>query len=266
MKINLLTLLIVITAGVPAFSTHFDLTVESIKDSSSFIEKIKLNGDPLHPYFSKGKAPETRNNLIAIVNSTVLPDPDFAWQTTQLDELKTTTRYKDMSPEKQEELLAKNRDLLTELYPDNILPRNMEVVKQGFELKITKIQPDTVGRLKAEVINFLNVIIRNEQIMQNWKNLRQFFREDVSDKEIEAFVIAMRAYNRKKIPVNELAVHYRGKTNEADIAFKSKDGKKDKNLFTLSVIPGKKWKILEVKNIEKDLLQAGYIEKKEVRK
>ncbi|MBN1575891.1 MAG: hypothetical protein JW913_05020, partial [Chitinispirillaceae bacterium] len=125
--------------------------------------------------------------------------------------------------------------------------------------------PDSMLWLKAEMMNFLNEIIVNDRILGNWKNLRQFFDEKVADEEIETFTESMRTYNKKKIPVNSIDIEHRKSDQTADLLLKGKNDRAQKKLFAISTIPGKTWKILQIKDIDKALQKAGYIEKKEVR-
>lgn len=265
-KRNGSTLIFVIVCFNSAFTaSFFDLTVESIKDSASLFEKIKQPGDPLYSYFSKGKTPTTRSDIIAVVNYKILPNPNFVFEATKLSELKTDDRYEELGPGKKDEVLAKNRDLLTELYPQEIAPRNKESIKQAFGIKIPVRQADSSRWLKAEVVNFLNEVIGNERILGNWKNIRSFFGENISDKEIELFAEAMRTHIKKKIPVNAIVVERRRNDKVADVLIKNNDRKASIKLFTVSFVSGGKWKLLQIDNIHNDLLQAGYISKKEVR-
>ncbi len=258
-------LLVVTTIAVVASAAPFDLTVEAIKDSSSLLEKIKQPEDPLYSYFNNGKAPSTRADLIAVINSRILPNPGFAYAATKLAEVQTSDRFEDLNADKKEELLVKNRDLLTELYPDEIAPRNNESIMQSFGIKLPIKQADSTIWLKAEISHFLNEIIGNEKIFGKWQNLKQFFDESVTDKEVEAFTEELRTYDKLKIPVNSITIRQRKHGNEADVMLRGKNDKADKKLFTVSTIPGKKWRIMQVKNFNSDLRQAGYIAKKEVR-
>jgi hypothetical protein len=68
----------------------------------------------------------------------------------------------------------------------------------------------------------------------------------------------------QKIPVNAIEVQKIKSSNMANISITSKNDMQQKDLLAVSLVPGKKWKICKVDNINKCLFQAGYGVKKEV--
>jgi len=239
-----------------------DLTVESIIDSSALLEKIKQPDNSLHPYFDKNAAPVTRADIVAVLNEKVLPDENFLYVVTNDESLKNLKSFEEMNADQQEAVLASNRDLLSELFPLEIAPLETGTVKQGFGIKINIKKPDSTLWFKAEVVTFLNEVITCRKNLEKWENLRQFFDDNVNDEEIKALAESLLLTVPKRIPINSLALEYDEKEKTAEILLTGKKDRKKKKLLTLSFYPGDTWKITNVKNLQKDLLGAGYIENK----
>jgi hypothetical protein len=265
-KMLFLSIAIIIAAVADSRGNLFDLSIEEINDSASLLQKGQTPGDPLYPYFSTNQAPKTRSDIAAIINKKVLPNPSFAFEATQLAELETTDKYENLSNDIKDVLSGKNRNLLSELYPDEILPRNPESIKQEIKINIPIRKADSTNWLKAEISNFMNEIVGNELVLSNWENIKPFFSDNVSDNDIMNFSEEMLTYIKQKIPINGLAIIADKKQQTAEVYIRGKKEKTNKKLFVVSVIPGESWKIQQVSNIKDDLLQAGYIVKKEVNK
>lgn len=131
--ISVLTILLSLT--VSSWGGMFDLNSKEIVDSVSLIEKISTHGDPLYRYFASG-IPKSINVIVQIINNKVLPNASFAYDVTQLSEAKGESNSQNLSNEKRDEIMVKNRDLLAELYPEEILPRKPDEYRQGLSLKI----------------------------------------------------------------------------------------------------------------------------------
>jgi len=203
---KVLLLLLVVSAGVSGSSV--DLTVESIKDSASLLEKISRSDDPLYSLLSKAGIPKTRSEIVEKINMVIIKNTNFAYEVTKLEELMTNTRFEDLASEKQSEVMARNLDLLTELYPDEIAPRNKDIVKQGIGIKTTLINADTAEWIKADIVHFLNVIITNKNVLNNSTILRDYFDAAVGNEEIQMFANNLKNLKRKKIPINQIKINY----------------------------------------------------------
>ena len=246
------------------FGDLFDLTVEEILDSTSFIEKIGLSENPLYSYFFNESKPVTRYDIIAVINKKIIPTTDFAYNVTKFAELKSATKFEGLSITKKDEVMARNRDLLTELFPDEIKERKKMTLEQSFGLHIPVHKVDSILWLKAEVINFLNEVLGNQMILKNWENIRIFFSEDLKEDDIKAFVEMVVEYEMFKIPINVIDIRENGKSEKVDVFIKGKSDRKQSKLFTLSIVSEKRWKILEVKKICNNLINAGYLVNREV--
>ncbi len=238
------------------------LTPSDIIDSTALLSKIQSPDDPLYSFFNKGKAADTRADVVDVINENVIPNTQFAFIATKLDEAKSEDVFKKLTPEQKETLCIKNRTLLTELYPDEIAPFK-KVMRQGFGMKIDLLQPDTAMWLKAEVINCINEILFSDVLLSDWRNIRYFFDASVDEEEIQSLAAALLPYAKKRVPINMVSVDYSKKNMKADVLIKENEKGTPMELFQISVVPGKKWKITAAKKFEKNLLKAGYLEEKE---
>jgi hypothetical protein len=242
-------------------SGSYDLEGKDIRDSTSLINKISSPKDPLHKYFVK-VLPGSREDIIQVINKRVIPDKMFSYDVSGLsyDGKENVTRNGNDS--ENDIIMVNNRDLLTELYPKEIVPRNIEIISQNFNIKTPVKKIEQVDWLKAEVMSWLNDIISNEHVMSNWENVKDFFDENITNEEIKIFTGEIKSFQAEIIPINSISLKVNFPDSTANVYVKRKGSESMEKIFKMSFENNKKWKILSIKDINSKLLESGYISKK----